>query len=626
MLRTVPILTFRLLALALACGSLSQASAAVSGQSAAVLDAAAQEFGAFGDGADSAGADSAGADSAGADSAGADSAGADSAGADSEDAQQTGPLAPVSAEELRDFFARFEAAEQGWRGYREALMAWRTAWAGVAEAAGPVPAPSEDPPASVVDPVPLYWAEMADFESRGYSGARLWLLEHLDRAALGDPQAERERLVRAAWADPNLQAPVAAVRSRETIALAVLRLAERLPREELDGWALGLLAEGKDPALRAAGLACLGGAALAAARAEGGREREAFVEAEELFDRVLEGFGETRAARACAADRAELLLLRYDIDRAAWWSAWATRPQGVEPEAHPALTYWPRFQQLADLDQGPALWWLILHAQHRGLPDAERIALRLSLMQQLIAGHADAPWLAEAIRGSEALVDELSVEAVLAVGERLLAVSAEPEVRAWTRFTLASLLSREEADEASCERAIALLEALAAELPEHRLARAVPAKVFGLRHLRVGCTPPDQAYTLDNSDPRRLHDLRGRRVLLVFWSTWDASGVDLVEHLSSLQRAAPDLVVLGINVDDEPDRVRGRLGERLAFDTVWSGSPAKGWPKAWGISDLPSLFLLDAEGRIASKPRTLTELNGALAGDALLPESVEADS
>lgn len=568
MLRTVPSLVLALLLLGLPCGSVSQGRVSVPGPCPEAVDDGPRE----------------------------------------PEAQQATQQAPVSAEELRGFFGRFESAEQGWRAYRDGLMAWRTAWSGVVEAAGPLPVPSEGPPAPVADPVPEFWAEMAAFESRGYSGARLWLLEHLDRALLDDPQAERERLVRAAWADPNLQAPVAAVRSRETIALAVLRLAERLPREEIDGWALGLLAEDNDPALRAAGLACLGAAALAVARREDSRDPAAFLEAEELFDRVLEGFGDTRAARACAADRVELLLQRFDSDRADWWSAWATRPQGVEPEEHPALTYWPRFQQLADLDQGPALWWLILHAQHRGLPDAERIALRLSLMQQLIAGHADAPWLAEAIRGSEALVDELSVEAVLAVGERLLAVSAEPEVRAWTRFTLASLLSRDEADDERCERAVGLLEALAAEHPDHRLARAVPAKVFGLRHLRVGCTPPDQGYALDDADPRRLYDLRGQRVLLVFWSTWDATGVDLVERLSSLQREASDLVVLGINVDDDPDRVRGQLGERLAFDTVWSGSPAKGWPKAWGISDLPSMFLLDEFGRVSAKPRAVSEI------------------
>jgi thiol-disulfide isomerase/thioredoxin len=553
-----------------------------------------------------------------------------------------GQEAPVSAEELRGFYARFEAADQLWRESQERWKAWRGSWSGAIAGPGaglppqplaerstgqstapPTASPTAPrtepepgdgaPPETVPDPVPEFWAEMAAFESRGYSGARLWLLEHLDRARLADPQAERERLVRAAWSDPNLQAPVAAVRSRETVALAVMRLAGRLPREELDGWALGLLAEDNAPALRAAGLACLGAAALDAARRAGGRDTSAFLEAEELFDRVLSSYADTRAALACAPDRVELLLESYHIARAEWWSEWATRPQGVEPADHPALTFWPRFEQLAELEQGPALWWLILHAQHRGLSDAERVALRFSLMRQLIAGHADAPWLAEAIRGSEALVDELSVEAVLAVGERLLAVSTEPEVRAWTRFTMASLLSRDEADEARCERAVRLLEALAAEQPDHRLARAVPAKVFALRHLRVGCTPPDQGYTLDDAVERSLAELRGQGVLLAFWSTWDASGVDLVERLSALEReAGDDLRVLGINVDEDPDRVRGQLGERLEFDTVWSGSPAQGWPKAWGISDLPSLFLLDAEGRIAAKPRSLNELEALL--------------
>lgn len=552
--------------------------------------------------------------------------------------QAASSLGPVSAEELRDFYARFQRVDDAWQQAESARAAWRAAWttgtdtgtgveagveAGVEEASSQGSSDGGAPQAAP-DPVPDFWAEMAQFEARGYSGARLWLLEHLDRAELGEPQVERERLVRAAWLDPNLQPPFAAVSSQETIALAVFELAGRLPRKELDDWALGLLSEDTDSALRAAGLACLGASAFAAAETLARPSLDDYLEAEELFDRVLAGFGTTRAARACAEHRTGLLLERYELDRSDWWSTWASSPDDSEQALPPALSYWPRFEQLADLGQGPALWWMILHAQHRGLPDAERVELRLELMGRLIADHADAPWLAEAIRGSEALVDELSVTAVLTVGERLLAVSIEPEVRAWTRFTMASLLARDEVDEPGCERAIGLLEALAAEYPDHRLARTVPARIFALRHLRVGCQPPDQTFQLNDGEGQRLYELFDGQLLLVFWSTWDASGVDLVERLSGLQRSLPDLRILGVNVDEDIDRVRGQLGERLEFDTVWSGSPAQGWPKAWGISDLPSLFLFDTDGRIVAKPRTVAELEEWLSAD--IAEGEEEDS
>jgi len=220
--------------------------------------------------------------------------------------------------------------------------------------------------------------------------------------------------------------------------------------------------------------------------------------------------------------------------------------------------------------------------------------------------------LAEAVRVAESLTGQLGTDAVRNLGERLLATTEDSEVRAWTQHGLALAYSRDLADPSAAGRAETLLLQLRAEQPDHRLSRGVDALLFQLRHLRPDGVPPDVlARDVDGQEVRLVHT-RGMVTALLFWGTWSPPSVALAKELVALERTYADapFTVLGVVTDSDREayeRVRAELG--ATWVDAWQESPGGPWPLAWGVRDFPTLFLLDAEGRIRRRD---------LSGDALI--------
>jgi peroxiredoxin len=177
------------------------------------------------------------------------------------------------------------------------------------------------------------------------------------------------------------------------------------------------------------------------------------------------------------------------------------------------------------------------------------------------------------------------------------------------RSTLAARLARA-ALHARLERAsgAAPREARAAlaELlePSHEtgaLARCASELAWRLEHLETGREAPALVtYDVDGNEIRTA-DLRGRIVVIDFWSFDEPR---LVENMASRRRLAAlarangiELIGIGLEPDAQTHR---RVADELELDwtTSWEGGPEGPAASAWRIREAPASVVLDVAGRI----------------------------
>lgn len=135
--------------------------------------------------------------------------------------------------------------------------------------------------------------------------------------------------------------------------------------------------------------------------------------------------------------------------------------------------------------------------------------------------------------------------------------------------------------------------------------------------------PPLEATDLSGTS-RSLSGLRGRVVVVNFWSTWCLPCREEMPLLSTLSEEYGPLgvTVLGVSVNGDREEVRSFASSlKLAFST-WYGATG-GQMRAFGLGlGLPATAVVDAEGRIVARIRgmvTRESLTAAL--DAVLKSS-----
>jgi thiol-disulfide isomerase/thioredoxin len=122
------------------------------------------------------------------------------------------------------------------------------------------------------------------------------------------------------------------------------------------------------------------------------------------------------------------------------------------------------------------------------------------------------------------------------------------------------------------------------------------------KHLSVGDTAPEISGIRVDGKPFEPSSLKGKWRVVSFWATWCPPCLEELPKLAALQKAFPDVVLVGMCFDEDPAKPRqycaskGYAWPNIRFGDMGS-SPAR---EAWGIETVPQLFLIDPSGKVAA--------------------------
>jgi len=121
----------------------------------------------------------------------------------------------------------------------------------------------------------------------------------------------------------------------------------------------------------------------------------------------------------------------------------------------------------------------------------------------------------------------------------------------------------------------------------------------GSRPAQVATAAPDFTIT-DGNRTIHLRDFRGKTVLLNFWASWCPPCIEELPSLNALQQQMPQLVVLGVNFNDDRAAYEQFLKDhRVAFLTIHDETQKSNL--AFGTTRPPESYIIDPHGVIRRK-------------------------
>jgi cytochrome c biogenesis protein CcmG, thiol:disulfide interchange protein DsbE len=116
---------------------------------------------------------------------------------------------------------------------------------------------------------------------------------------------------------------------------------------------------------------------------------------------------------------------------------------------------------------------------------------------------------------------------------------------------------------------------------------------------QVGRPAPD--FTVADGDHTlQLSSYRGKVVVLNFWASWCTPCIEEIPSLNQLQRQMPQLVVLGVDLDKNPDAYQRFLTRhRVDFTTIRDAQQHSN--ALYGTFVFPETYVIDRGGQIRRK-------------------------
>jgi peroxiredoxin len=127
----------------------------------------------------------------------------------------------------------------------------------------------------------------------------------------------------------------------------------------------------------------------------------------------------------------------------------------------------------------------------------------------------------------------------------------------------------------------------------------LPACDRGAHPAQAGKPAPDFTVN-DGSTSIHLASYRGKVVLLNFWASWCEPCVVELPTLLALHHDQPDLAILAISVDEDPDAY-ARFLARRHVDLITVRDPSESVPKLFHSEQWPETYLIDRQGVIRRK-------------------------
>jgi cytochrome c biogenesis protein CcmG/thiol:disulfide interchange protein DsbE len=147
--------------------------------------------------------------------------------------------------------------------------------------------------------------------------------------------------------------------------------------------------------------------------------------------------------------------------------------------------------------------------------------------------------------------------------------------------------------------------------------------LFAIQCSRTRKTGPEaQDFTLRTLDNQEvtLSALRGKVVLLDFWATWCGPCRESIPHLVDLYRSYREegIEVVGMNLDTGGEEGVRRFVQAMAIPYPIVLTPGE-LARKYGVTGIPSLFLIDKQGKIRERfvgfsPSMMKQAESALKG------------
>jgi cytochrome c biogenesis protein CcmG, thiol:disulfide interchange protein DsbE len=113
-------------------------------------------------------------------------------------------------------------------------------------------------------------------------------------------------------------------------------------------------------------------------------------------------------------------------------------------------------------------------------------------------------------------------------------------------------------------------------------------------------TPAPAFSIADGTRTVALNDYRGKILVLNFWATWCAPCIEEIPSLDQLQRAMPQIAVLGVSTDEDAAAYRQFLLDHpVNFATIRDGSQHSN--DLFGTLRFPETYIIDRHGMIRRK-------------------------
>jgi len=154
-----------------------------------------------------------------------------------------------------------------------------------------------------------------------------------------------------------------------------------------------------------------------------------------------------------------------------------------------------------------------------------------------------------------------------------------------------------------------------------------PPPVISPKMLATGDTAPDISMILADGTTSKLSDHKGQVVLLDFWATWCGPCVAAMPKVQALHEKLkdnPKVAVIGLNVMDEKDSFNGWVKKNqdkytftFAFDSGKADDGSSAATRSYGVSAIPTTFVIGPDGKIAEVISGYTDENEAKVVKAL---------